>query len=200
MSPKTKEQFAEIRSRSEKKILDAALELFGSKGFKATSISSIALKANVSKGLLYNYFDSKTDLLRRIVKDASNIGADLINEVIDEYASPEEELEHLVLKSVSHVKSNTHYWYLMTALSFQSEVMEEIQDIVDQNSKWSIEKGVELFTKMGVDDPLEESLYFGATLDGIVLHYLYLKDQYPIDRIARKLIDSYCNNPNKKNK
>ena len=196
MSPKTKEQFAVIRSRSEKKILDAALELFVSKGFKATSISSIALKANVSKGLLYNYFDSKVDLLRRIVMQARDIGTGLINEALEEYEDPKDELRHLILNVVEHVKTHTHYWFLLTGLSFQPEVMENIQDLIDENSKWSIEKGIEIFEKLGSNEPMIDSLFFGASLDGIMISYLHLKDQYPIDRMAEKLIDTYCNHSN----
>ena len=191
MSPKTKEQFAVIRNKSEEKILSAALELFVEKGFKATSISSIAERAKISKGLLYNYYDSKTDLLRAIVTRASEIGTGIFDEVMREYDSPQEELEHLVLNVLEHVKTHTNYWYLLTSLSFQPEVMKEIHDIVNQNSKWSIEKGTELFQSMGSSEPFEDSMLFGAALDGLIMHYLHLREHYPIDRIAQKLIATY---------
>ena len=51
---KQKERFEEMRQRSEEKILAVALELFATKGYKNTSISDIAKKANISKGLMYN--------------------------------------------------------------------------------------------------------------------------------------------------
>ena len=61
--PRTKEQFEEIRSRTKLKILKNALELFAEKGFKGTSISDIAKAAGVSKGLAYNYFKDKNELM-----------------------------------------------------------------------------------------------------------------------------------------
>lgn len=196
MCPKTKEQFAAIRQKSEEKILQVALELFVTKGFKATSISSIALKANISKGLLYNYFDSKSDLLRRIVSDAIETGKEMFTEAITAYDSPAEELEHFVLSVVENIKTHTQYWHLLTSLAFQPDVLSEVQDLLDQSVKWNINRGTEIFSKMGSKDPMQDSLLFGASLDGIMLHYLHLRDSYPIDAIAQRLIKSYCTTPN----
>src|SRR3569833_4599456 len=47
----------------------AALELFSARGFHAASIADIARRARVSKGLIYNYFASKDELLVAIIRD-----------------------------------------------------------------------------------------------------------------------------------
>jgi AcrR family transcriptional regulator len=44
-------------------IVRAAEKLFSRKGFHATTIEEIALEAGVSKGLIYVYFEDKTDVL-----------------------------------------------------------------------------------------------------------------------------------------
>lgn len=44
-------------------ILLAALEMFGSQGFHETKIKDIAIKAEVGKGTVYEYFNSKSELL-----------------------------------------------------------------------------------------------------------------------------------------
>ena len=191
MCPKTKEQFAAIRTKSEEKILDAALELFATKGFATTSISSIAQKANISKGLIYNYFDSKNDLLRKIVQRAVKTGTDIIEEVLHDYESPSEEIKYIVLNSVKHVKANLTYWKLLSALSHQPDVMSEIQDVVERNSQWSFQKGIELFTAMNARDASQSSMLFGAALDGMFLHYMHLGNHYPLDIIAQSLIDTF---------
>ena len=64
MSPKTSGQFKEIRADKKQLIIDTALNLFANKGYHASSISMIAKEAKISKGLMYNYFDSKEALLR----------------------------------------------------------------------------------------------------------------------------------------
>lgn len=44
-------------------IINAALKLFGEKGFQATSLQEIIQAAGCSKGAFYHYFPSKEDLL-----------------------------------------------------------------------------------------------------------------------------------------
>jgi AcrR family transcriptional regulator len=49
-------------------ILETALEVFASHGFKGTSIKDIAAAAGISQGLMYHYFASKEDLLEAVVE------------------------------------------------------------------------------------------------------------------------------------
>lgn len=48
-------------------LLDAALSLFVEKGFAAARADEIAARAGVCKGTLYLYFDSKEDLLKKLI-------------------------------------------------------------------------------------------------------------------------------------
>ena len=67
MSPRTEKQFEEIRVSKKALIQETALELFATKGYHSTSISMIARTAGISKGLLYNYYESKEDLLNEML-------------------------------------------------------------------------------------------------------------------------------------
>ncbi|MES9543684.1 MULTISPECIES: TetR/AcrR family transcriptional regulator [unclassified Actinomadura] len=61
------ESTAPVRqSAVERRILDAALRLFAERGFDGTSVQNIVEAAQVTKGALYHYFDSKDDLLYEI--------------------------------------------------------------------------------------------------------------------------------------
>jgi len=55
-----REQLAEARRNQ---ILDAAATIFAEKGFHRATTKEIAKVAGVSEGTIYNYFDSKADLL-----------------------------------------------------------------------------------------------------------------------------------------
>jgi AcrR family transcriptional regulator len=48
-------------------ILDAAAEVFAEKGFARATTKEVAERADISEGTIYNYFDSKDDLLIGIV-------------------------------------------------------------------------------------------------------------------------------------
>lgn len=57
--------------RTLRKILDAALEEFGEKGFGEGSIVGITSRAKVALGTFYTYFDSKEAVFRALVRDMS---------------------------------------------------------------------------------------------------------------------------------
>jgi len=67
MTPRSSAQFGEMREEKKTLIMNAALEHFSNIGFHATTISHIARHAGISKGLMYNYFKSKEDLLAAII-------------------------------------------------------------------------------------------------------------------------------------
>ena len=94
MSPRTAEQFENIRQKKKRIIMDAALKVISEKGYHGTSIASIAKESGVSKGLMYNYFSSKEELLVGIMKD----GYSRIFEkfVINEKLTPEENVMQLI--------------------------------------------------------------------------------------------------------
>ncbi len=54
------------QSPMQARLLAAATELFAEKGFDATSVQEVVQRAQVTKGALYHYFDSKQDLLYEI--------------------------------------------------------------------------------------------------------------------------------------
>lgn len=69
-------------------ILDAASKVFAEKGFHRATTKRIAREAGVAEGTIYNYFDSKSDLLIGIMMRLSrveSIGAEL-TESMDENA------------------------------------------------------------------------------------------------------------------
>lgn len=63
-TPKTTEDRRE-------QILDAALRVFGNKGFDRTSNKDIAREAGITTGLIYHYFESKAALLKSLLEERS---------------------------------------------------------------------------------------------------------------------------------
>ncbi|WP_263410605.1 TetR/AcrR family transcriptional regulator [Terriglobus tenax] len=67
--PKSRRQVLTDFRRSE--ILDAALKLFGKKGFAETRMDDVAEKAKVAKGTLYLYFSSKEEIYEAAISQAA---------------------------------------------------------------------------------------------------------------------------------
>src|SRR5690349_14023239 len=57
--------------RTLRKILDAARQEFGERGFSDSSIVGITQRAGVALGTFYTYFDSKEELFQALVRDMS---------------------------------------------------------------------------------------------------------------------------------
>src|SRR3954465_7590026 len=53
------------------KVLEAGLELFGERGYHATSIAEIGARAEIAKSVLYHYFGSKAGLYEVIAETQS---------------------------------------------------------------------------------------------------------------------------------
>lgn len=62
-------QYQKTAEKKKQAIIQAALHLFKEKGFKETSIKSIAEVAEVSPVSIYNYFESKDNLVALCVND-----------------------------------------------------------------------------------------------------------------------------------
>ena len=192
MAPKTSKQFEEIRQRSMQKIEAAALELFAHKGFHNTSISQIAKAAGVSKGLLYNYYENKEDLLYTIVDHAMQDGGEAIEQFLHSPDfTPLQKISAVVEGSIQMVRADPHYWKLMTSLSFQEDVMENLKDRLMEKKDEMIQVVTEIFRQMGFQDPLKEAYLFGALLDGVMLHFISLGDSYPLEEMKEYILSKY---------
>ncbi|UNC92040.1 TetR/AcrR family transcriptional regulator [Candidatus Contubernalis alkaliaceticus] len=53
-----------------KKLLDAGLDLFGSRGVRKVSVDELVQEANISKGAFYKFFASKEDLYFALLDEA----------------------------------------------------------------------------------------------------------------------------------
>jgi TetR/AcrR family fatty acid metabolism transcriptional regulator len=62
----------DIIKQRRQQIFDAALEVFSKKGFDQATIPDIADEAGVAVGTIYNYYQSKHDLLLSIIKSYIN--------------------------------------------------------------------------------------------------------------------------------
>jgi AcrR family transcriptional regulator len=81
---------------TEARIHEAALELFMTKGFAATSIREIAKAAGITSASLYHYMPSKDDLLVTVTLQATHLLADPGREIDSSGAAPDERLKALI--------------------------------------------------------------------------------------------------------
>ncbi len=191
MSPRTAEQNEHIRAESKHKIMDAAFKLIAKNGYEATSIAMIAKKAGVSKGLLYNYFTSKEELVKALVLGAMAEGDELIETLFTDDAK--QTLKNLFHWFFREMRERPDHWRLMTELTFKIERFEFVHEIVTAKMNEYFTVVETLLKEMGYENAFGEARIIGAILDGMAFHALMFIDDYPLDEIEIYLIEKYCN-------
>ena len=185
MSPRTSAQYQEIREEKKALIANAALELFANEGYHTTSISKIAQKAGVSKGLLYNYFEGKEDLLAHIFSNIMNRTMDMLDPNHDNEIS-EQEADEFMDRFFDVLTSNPEEWRLFYQLSVQPDVMkllvdESWSDKVQHNQKMLLD----FFAKQHFKDPELAIVLFSSVFKGFTLMYAFAPDMFSDDLISR---------------
>ncbi|SFQ12692.1 regulatory protein, tetR family [Salibacterium halotolerans] len=103
--PRTPEENERIRQSAKEKIQKAAMALFIRQGYHATSISDVAKEAGISKGLLYNYYKGKEELLATMVETR-------IRELVEVMESaksnrkPDEQHRYIIEGAIDNVYQN----------------------------------------------------------------------------------------------
>lgn len=189
MSPRTKDQFEKIRNKSRANIEKIALELFAIKGYHATSISQIAEKAGISKGLLYNYFENKEQLLNSVIMKVYHELMQIVQ--MSENLSAEKQIEQLIIQTINHLKENITFWRLYLFLVHQPDVQRDLTKLYKKMRNDYLEYVVKLFKEIGSTNPMMEAVTLGTLFDGIGLNYVTAPHGYPIDEMRDYVVKVY---------
>lgn len=186
MSPRTPEQFQKIREEKKALIFDAALHQFAEEGIHSSSISKIAKKAGISKGLIYNYFESKEDLVKQLMFDLMDSATEMFG-IAGKMELSKTEFIAIVDKSIEVVKRDIQHWKLYFAVIAQPYVLENFLGEMLERSQPMISLYIDYFQKNFPEDPMEQMRFFVAALDGVQMHILMDPENFPAD-FSRNMI------------
>ncbi len=184
--PRTEKQFEQIRKEKKELIKQTALELFAENGFHATSINQIAKKAGISKGLTYNYFASKNDILKEIIDEGFHQIHDLFDPNHDGILT-EEELIFFVEKTFDTVGSNLRHWKLFFTLMLQPIVSENFSYQYIDASKVMLKMMHDFLVSKGSKDPEGDMLMINSMIEGALLYSIVTPELFPIDLVKKKI-------------
>ena len=185
MSPRTKIQTEEIRNKRRQDILDTALKVFAEETYNGTSVSRIAKEAGISKGLMYNYFESKEALLHTLLDE-------MISMLLQRYElnsvteMSDEQFDQFVDISFQIIEEDPLHMKLFFSLSMQSQVMEiTMTKMMDKVMPFMQLLSV-YFLQKGYNDPESAMRYFAAALDGVMLHIM-LDPKFPVEPVKQMI-------------
>lgn len=191
MSPRSPEQFEQIREERRQQILDAALHVFAEDSYHGSSMAAVAKRAKVSKGLIYNYFKSKEEILITLITDLFDEAMELMD-VDPEVPLTREKFIDVINRSVDVSVENPQRWKLYMSLSFQPDVtpllmekmLPRIQPFMIQMNNY--------FTERGHEDPMTMMRYYSAVMDGVQMHSLMDPENFPVEKVKQMMIDQFA--------
>lgn len=191
MSPRSKQQFEKIREEKRALIMSVAIELFADNGYHNTSVSKIASRAGISKGLLYNYFDNKEDLLKVIIID----GLERLRELLDPNRDgiiTKEEMRRFIELTFDMINRDNHFWTLYYSLMLQPSVLGIVRPKIEELLKLYMGMLSKYFEMLGHEDPYTDAMIFGSLMDGIGLNFVANSDPVLFEKLKKRLIQLYC--------
>ncbi len=186
MSPRTEQQFEAIREERKEQIKRVALEVVFEEGFQNASISKIAQKAGISKGLLYNYFESKEVMIREIILE----GLSEITQIFDPNKDgilTYEEVRFFIDEIFNLLHSKIKYWQLYFAVMMQPRVMALVMEQFMETLNPFMVILQNYFKQRGSSDPEVDTRMILAFLDGICFHYMLDPHHFPLQKIKERL-------------
>jgi AcrR family transcriptional regulator len=190
MSPRTKSQNQKIRTDRKAAILNAALSVFAEEGYHSASISKVSKAAGVSKGLMYNYFESKEDLLHQLLDEIILKETDIMR-YLNEKEFTSETVASFLNYSIELLKEDPSHWKLYLLMAVQPEVMQILmEDHKEIHMEFNL-KFMDFFKAQGHEDPLLQFQYFGASFGGLKMSYVFDPVNFPIDKVGELIIKQF---------
>lgn len=186
MTPRSEEEFAKIRSESRKAILDAATTLFARKGYSDTTIEDIAKKAGISKGLIYNYFPGKLEILEALMVDLIDLWDSFLTRSLGS-SSPREILAGLITAWIDMIKSRPEVMRIFMHVSSSGHLAKLLLRRNAALITKLMESLIRLFRQLKSPDPVADAYLIGALFDGICLDYAAAPDIFPIEKVEKRI-------------
>jgi AcrR family transcriptional regulator len=188
--PRTEKQYEEIREERKTQIKNEALKLFAKAGFQNASISMIAKEAKISKGLMYNYFESKEELLKEIMLDGFTTFSKIFDPNKDGILT-EDEFDYFIDMTFKILKENMNYWRLYFIVALQPSVMKLLEERFVEIIVPFLNTLVNYYKNKGSEDPGVDARLFGAMMDGVSMNYVIDPENFPLEGIKKRIKELY---------
>lgn len=178
------------------KIIDAAIEIFGLKGFKNATISEIAAKAGVGDATIYEYFDSKEGLLLSIPYESTNKIIEELRYHMLGIKGAFNKIRKVVWWWFSYMERSPGYGVIIllelkTSKNFlQTEAYQKAREFYQMFTDIIIEGQEEGAIKKGIDVHIARSVIIGA-LEHNIIRWLLMERSYSLTACADELTDLF---------
>ena len=187
--PRSPEQFDDIRKQKKQLIMETALELFAENGYHATSISQIATKAKISKGLTYNYFSSKKEILDELMNHGFNEIYDNLDLNHDGVLTSEEFI-YFIRQNFKLLRENMQHWKLFFSLLLQPQISQTFAKTYEEKVGPIFNLFYGFIKAQGSENPENDLMAISSLIEGAFLYCVAAPDVFPAELMKEKIINT----------
>jgi len=201
--PRTKEQYEQIRKDRRSQIMSTALEMFAREGYGHVSIAALSQGAGISKGLMYNYFSGKDELLKEIL----NEGIEQIMISLDpnhDGILTTQEFELFIRKTFQLMHEKRAFFTKFFNIIIQPNVKAFLKESsLVQFMEQYFDMFNRYFSERGYEDPMLEIFELSVIIEGFGLMMIYYDELVDLppelyQRYEERIINKYTRNHHEK--
>src|SRR5262245_37723723 len=193
LSPRSAEVNQELREQSQRRILDAALTSFAERGYEGATISQIAERAGVARGLVSYYFPAKEQLLQALLGQALD-GILALTDRADDEDTADRWLAGIIDRTLASAPGMIGVQRLVRCLMLQPRTREIFVGVeaAKADAVEEFERRLrEIFAERGADDPALEEILFRSVLEGVIFKLAVYPETYPIAAVRHRVLTMY---------
>jgi TetR/AcrR family transcriptional regulator len=176
----TTQRRAREKEHRRRSILNAARSVFFEGGFQLATVDDVAAQAEVSKGTVYLYFESKETILAHLLLEGLEELVAVLEEAFatERDMAPPERLRRLAMGYLNFFQTNPHYHRLIMALDrgrFQEAIPPDLHKKVLNRSLrgfyWviqAVQQGMDQGVFKGAE-PRQAAAALWASLNGVLV-------------------------------
>jgi AcrR family transcriptional regulator len=198
--PRSEQANEQIRKETTDKILEAAKEVFATKG-RAATMADIAAKAEISQGLAYHYFSSKEEIFNILLKKALEADGGPAARIEKIRGTPGTRLALLISYILEDRRRNPGFSQLLWQVISDESAPDELRQLVMRNGKVIQDIMRQLIVEgqacgeIAMDDPDQLMVALLACFDGLMKRANMLdadagKKNFPDAKIILRMLES----------
>lgn len=165
---------------SRKQVVDAAIKTIAKRGFADSSVSDIAKTAGMSKGVVHYHFESKTELIERVLDECCRRMSTRVRRAWEEAGSPTEKIRRALREMwLARVDGSPEMRVLADLMAIgvhDPKIRKPLSVMLHGSREELVGELVKSFASMGLKPRIPANVVpriVLATLDGLGLHQLF---------------------------
>ncbi|MGZ9190015.1 MAG: TetR/AcrR family transcriptional regulator [Nitrospira sp.] len=144
-----KSTFSKISEEKRDRVLEEAARLFAERGFSQSDMAELAARANVAKGSLYDYFESKEDLYTSVCRYALNRSREAVYGGIKAGWDIYRQVDHIFRRGAAFSFAHPEYIQMYLQITspgmevFANALTQEVEGYTADHLKSLIRKGIQ---------------------------------------------------------